>query len=616
MSDTTSIDRNGLLCLRTSPMPISALLDGFGTIAVPQFQRAYSWTEHQVNAFIRDIELSRAARAEGEPKPHFFGAIVSSVSSVPGTSRPHIILIDGQQRIVTIYILLCELITHFKSAKSVADVAGDASLARVFEERALVLRTNFEYLRDVEFVDAKEFRKISLCDADRDFFEDLLSGAGPVETRNSHKLLSNAVSAIRSYLGGLVERAVTPLEFQITLDSLYMTFVKDLSIVHLSSDDRSHANKMFRVLNARGIAVTEGELLRARTLEAVAVRLPKEKVDALSKIWDDILSGNEMEPDLAISVIFQSLTGQPPSIGEIDLEFEKVFFPKLEGYRTLTTDEASDVENCIKSLHKEVNALNLLADGKPPFTDDSGMDAVSLSRLEALIKSLKQDYCCLPLLLAARHIGKPKFANTADIVERFLFRYAVIAKGPIYLVNNIFNLQAIKMRAEGVAYSTRDLVDQLQSILPIHADEATFEQGLRSLQYRQNANPAIRYLLIMNEHMFRWHNEGAASKPVCRDVARVLDFDAMTIEHIYAQNADEPDPILAPTVNNIGNLTIVSEAENGKLGSKNFTLKKPIFAASTYHLNREIAVNEVWNEDTNINRTDRLIERTLSIFRV
>ncbi len=614
MNGAAPIDKNGLLCLRTSPMPVSALLDGFGTIAVPQFQRAYSWTEQQVNAFIRDIDHCRAARAEGEPKPHFFGAIVSSASSAPGTSRPHIILIDGQQRIVTIYILLCELRMRYESAKTAADEAGDPRLATVFKERALVLRSNFEYLHDVEFVDVKEFRKISLCNADRDFFEDLMRGAAPAETRSSHKLLSEAVEAIKSYFNDLLERAITPNDFQIILDNLYLTFVKDLSIVHLSSDDRSHANQMYRVLNARGISVTEGELLRARTLEVVSVRLPKDKVDALSDIWDEILSGNEMEPDVAISTIFRSRTGQPPATNQINLELEKEFFPKLEGFRTLTMDEALSVENHIKSLHKEVIALNLLAEGNPPFIENPGMDAVSLSRLRALIKSLKQDYCCLPLLLAACHVGKPKFAVIADIVERFLFRYVVIAKGPIYLVNEIFDQQAVKMRAEGTDYSARGLVEQLKVLLPVHANEATFRQGLRTLQYKQNANPAIRYILIMNEHMFRWYNDGAAGKPNCRDVARVLDFDAMTIEHIYAQNADEPDLVLIPTVNNIGNLTIVSEAENDKLGSKSFAQKRLIFEKSTYSLNKEISANEEWTQDTHNTRTDELLSRSLAIF--
>ena len=43
--------------------------------------------------------------------------------------------------------------------------------------------------------------------------------------------------------------------------------IEDFTVIHISTDSKTEAYRLFQVLNDRGISLTDGDLLRARTLE-------------------------------------------------------------------------------------------------------------------------------------------------------------------------------------------------------------------------------------------------------------------------------------------------------------------------------------------------------------
>ena len=70
---------------------------------VPLFQRSYSWTKKEWDILWNDITDLYEMDV---PRVHFFGSIVN----MPATSVPEgvakYLLIDGQQRLTTVYVLL------------------------------------------------------------------------------------------------------------------------------------------------------------------------------------------------------------------------------------------------------------------------------------------------------------------------------------------------------------------------------------------------------------------------------------------------------------------------------------------------------------------------------
>lgn len=87
------------------------------TLAVPVFQRRYRWDLDDCSRLIADI---LAASDVGGQETHFIGSILASESSDGGITE--LVLIDGQQRLVTVSLLVAAL--HQAMASS------DAALAR------------------------------------------------------------------------------------------------------------------------------------------------------------------------------------------------------------------------------------------------------------------------------------------------------------------------------------------------------------------------------------------------------------------------------------------------------------------------------------------------------
>lgn len=79
------------------------IIEGTKQYVIPLFQRSYSWTSKEWEILWKDLlELCDAEN----PRTHFIGSIVNmpTVSVPEGVAK--YLLIDGQQRLTTIFILL------------------------------------------------------------------------------------------------------------------------------------------------------------------------------------------------------------------------------------------------------------------------------------------------------------------------------------------------------------------------------------------------------------------------------------------------------------------------------------------------------------------------------
>lgn len=89
--------------MKASETRLQPIIEGTKQYVVPLFQRSYSWTKKEWEILWDDItELCEA----GDNRSHFIGSIVTmpTISVPEGVTK--FLLIDGQQRLTTIFILL------------------------------------------------------------------------------------------------------------------------------------------------------------------------------------------------------------------------------------------------------------------------------------------------------------------------------------------------------------------------------------------------------------------------------------------------------------------------------------------------------------------------------
>jgi uncharacterized protein with ParB-like and HNH nuclease domain len=112
---------------------LQPILEGTKQYVVPLFQRPYSWDKDQWGRLWDDLkELCE----EPNPRTHFMGSIVT----MPTTSVPEgvtkYLLIDGQQRLTTIFIILSLLRDRAiqKENKDLADEIHNTLLVNTYKK--------------------------------------------------------------------------------------------------------------------------------------------------------------------------------------------------------------------------------------------------------------------------------------------------------------------------------------------------------------------------------------------------------------------------------------------------------------------------------------------------
>src|SRR3990172_9538075 len=139
------------------------IIEGTKQYVIPLFQRTYSWTPKEWEKLWKDlVELCEAEN----PRTHFIGSIVNmpTVSVPEGVAK--YLLIDGQQRLTTIFVLLTLLRNKARENKNpeFADEINNTLLVN-------------PYKKD------NDFFKLMPTQVDRDTYKNFINGK-PTDTNN------------------------------------------------------------------------------------------------------------------------------------------------------------------------------------------------------------------------------------------------------------------------------------------------------------------------------------------------------------------------------------------------------------------------------------------------
>lgn len=76
---------------------------------LPHFQREYAWEKQESQTLLKDIFSVYEIYNDEQPPEHFMGSLVVINDGTRAGTVPVFRLVDGQQRLVTISLLLCAL---------------------------------------------------------------------------------------------------------------------------------------------------------------------------------------------------------------------------------------------------------------------------------------------------------------------------------------------------------------------------------------------------------------------------------------------------------------------------------------------------------------------------
>ena len=590
----------------------------FGTnliFRVPRYQRYYAWDAEQIGDFLTDLELCLKARALGTPREHFFGGLVTVRTDVDGSSRQNMEVIDGQQRLASFSMLAAQLRNAALQLAESVDITVPDDPKAFLVAFAKTLKAKFERYEDKIKLQVVEIDRLELSKPDLVFFKDLIEGRNPTASRTSHKLLKQAWDRIGAKLALLIAAEPTDVAKAEALSLVDTVMEEDWILIHMITDSKAEAYRLFRVLNDRGTGLTEGELLRAQLLEALDGVATNVQMQSVEETWDTILAEAPEVVEQQLRSIFASMIGKRPGKTTLLDEFLAGCFPELISLPLVPSDVQAVVSK-VEKLHVEINLLVKLQGGEWPFPSSTKVTAWDKSRLGLLINELKHTNC-MPLLLAATQLAEKDFAEIVQMLERFMFRYKVISDAHIGAATSVYHQQAVEIRKGPAAYKIAELRKELQALLDKSANDAVFKSRLQGMMYsRELTNKPLKYLLITLESYLRWYRAGAKGAPKCLDKMVVFDPSATTVEHVYPEKASPADSSLEPLLDTLGNLTLLGSTDNDAAGNKPFAKKKAIFDKSLVGMNQEIAKNAAWTAAVVEARQTDLEQVALKVFRM
>ncbi len=582
------------------------------------YQRGYAWEKEEIDDFLKDLESVFKARKISSPKNHFLGSIVTvqyQLTGVIGKFRHE--LVDGQQRATTVVLLASAICEHYKNIIVICTNNGDTNNKEIAESRLNTLSNRFiEFKQEVNrrFSDQPV---LTLSRADNDFFVALIRGHNPNATeRDSHKRLKSAYKNIKDRIKSLAEDRDITIYLD-NLEILVQNIDGDFSLLRIITHNQSEAYSLFQVLNDRGKSLTEGDLLRAKTLEMLEGYQTQQT--AVEQFWDDILKDKTNQTENYLRWIFASYKSRRPGTNTLFDDFLAAFYPDSQ-LNSLSSTQADNVFLTTQTIKSEIALARKLEIGEWIYPINQPITAWDRNRLSLLMREL-QNNNCMPLLLAAAKLDHRKFADIVSLVERMMFRYTIICGQHHSALTDIYESEAVEIRRNTGGYTLSRLKTKLQNLLNTKADDRLFRASLDSLIYKKNggSNKPLKYFLITLEDYWRWYNEdGAVGEPVCKDKSHIFHFADTTIEHIYPFSASGTtlDASADELKNTIGNLTILGADDNVTNANDNFIAKRPILQASSAHMNHEIANETSWDRIKMLERTERLKDRAVKIFKM
>jgi len=553
--------RNGRKILRTQDVKFTELCLPDSKFLIPFFQRAFEWKNKQIGELWDSIISS-------EPE-YFIGVMVLLDKSKQADDR--YIIVDGQQRLITISLFLSAIKNEFNTVK-----VSDSMQKKGREKHVKAIESLLKYSSPSNPLE-ESLRLLPSRPNLQKVFSEIVEDPAPENLKLS-AYDENQKTYLRGYnfIQKLVKEYTDGPNKYNKLSELYIKVSSQLLIQIICQSD-GDAYELFEGLNATGLGLTVADLVKNAVMQA-ASKASKSSVETIEKKWEEI---EKVFENTKIPLFPRFLRHQWISregyitAGRL---YDEIKANKLQGR---SYQEISDyTEEILRDA--EVYA-GFRFDRYEHFLNASG-EELSKHSVE-LIKTfrfldIEQAY---ELLLAYfnkfksdKNYSTKQLENDLDKLLTFCLRARFISINPSDYERK-FADHCVTVHSYKKKHTDRMSLGFYKTLAGMVDRDDEFKENFVLLAYKPNSdNRFIQYIL---ETIFA-HEEPTIkiSKP--------------TIEHILPRDPTGWGLKLEDVesyVNKIGNLTLLHEKDNQKLGNSPMKDKvTKVYSKSHFKMNKEL----------------------------
>lgn len=552
----------------TTTPPLSAQIitnvDGIGhllsdrLLAIPDYQRSYSWTVIEVAELWNDLQKAKSAGAH----EYFLGSIVTTRSASVGRQ----LVIDGQQRLATISLLYAAM--------------RDALRERT-DERAEDIERDFLGRKDI--ATRKRLPKLTLNADDNAYYLSLIDSTPIPATRESHKRLQVAYDYLRKEMANLTQ-GLDADSWQAPLIDLHTFVLQNAMVIDVHVPDENRSFVIFETLNDRGLNLNTADLLKNHLFGTAG----SERLEETKRRWSELIGALGSADD-----------------GNLHDDFLRHYWSSTTGTGRVKA-LFSEIRDTVSTPAQAVALATSLSESAPLWAGMFDVDSdfwktlrpATKERLRVL-NGLKVEQC-RPLLLAAMRKLPPKEIDSlVACILNWTVRWFVAGGGSAGVTERLYAATGKKV-TEGTITSTQQIVDEFKDKVPSDPD---FERAFSVVTVRRGW--LARYYL----HALEKKRRESSSSP---ELTPNQDWEEANLEHVLPKSfLSEKWPQFSQESHaawylSLGNQAILAKDENEDIGNESFSVKAPVLRGSSLQLTSEIGHAPDWTVGEIRARQERL----------
>jgi uncharacterized protein with ParB-like and HNH nuclease domain len=552
---------------------VAKLLTASDEILVPIFQRPYSWTKQECIQFLEDLK-----RVMDEGSDSYF---IGSMFFKENQGKKSNVIIDGQQRLSTITILI----------SVIRDI-----LHEIGDDRVSDIDNNYIKKRNLKTRDS--YYKINLSGINLEFFRKYIQEKDKPQNKkasfsiekkisDSNRLLFNCYQEysyiiLKLWGKGLKQEKLTEL-----IINILQTILDKFNLLTITVTEESEAFTIFETLNDRGLDLTIADLLKNYLFSILCKEVSDFEIRDIIKKWDNMIEslGKYISPFLKH---YWNSKYKPIT--------EKEVYKALK--RKINTKD--EILNFLNDLFEESEVYNGFINPEFVYWEDKKL--VSLLN-EILILGVSQ---CYPLLLSAKaKLNNSEFKKIISLCISISFRYSTICNLHNNLLERLYSSIANKLRQEEIKKS-KGVKNILKNIWP---KDEIYDEMFLNMTFKTSKLP--KYILKKINDSLDYGKE-------------IVSSDDISWEHIIPKNPSvesinllEKDNInYKEKINQLSNMTILSEEYNRKSSNRLFKDKKEMYQKSKLDINKLLKTFKKWDQ-SEINKWNKyLLDHSKTIWKI
>ena len=487
---------------------------------VPSYQRHYIWDTDNINDMLEDFSANYLDHNNEE---YFLGSYI--IQSKDKNND----LLDGQQRITTLFLLFAFLRDYEKSSSEVKDncvnlIFQKANKIRNIEER---VRLSYEIRGNI-----KRFIGEYLIDSGsiETHWAEIVKKANSKRESTSIQRMCNALVCFKEYFSEHSE---------IDLDAYLGFILNNVVMIYISADSLEDAFRLFSIMNDRGQKLSNADILKSSNLEKIE---DDQEMNEYAREWENIQEDLGNDFDRFLAYVRTMLIKKRSKTNLLD-EFDKQIF------KTGLIKQGKEFVNYVSRTYEDYNHLINLCDN----------DDVEYCTLISILNNCMPSTDWVPVVLSyGKRFGDEGLLQFTKKIACKNIADAVCGKAPSHRIDNLNNI--INMIEKSSDYQSVLNAKEYYSF-----DENVFLANVQSDIYGRRYTYA---LLMLLEYKYK-------------DKSEWKEFGTISIEHILPQRPKADSQWVCDFdeqqrnfyTHRIGNLCLIGRRKNASLGNLDYKEK-------------------------------------------